>query len=286
MPAFKCVWLASVAKEKVKIRAPVANEKLPAGYEMQELEVLDPMSVVRYMFLESGLELPMQDVHQYWDHLRAFGHPFALNASASRDHIPLGLFGDGVKFRQLSFGRPQKMVGVFLNCPLWRPKWSRASRWLLFAIREDHLTTAVYPGTLDAVYHHIVWSLNCLHDGHCPRTGAYGEPLPEKHQQRAGKPICQGRRFCVTEIRADWLYHKQLLRFRSSWLGGVKAPVCFLCPAFSSGADTWLNVEDSSPLWTKQYSVAEFLTEQCPPNPSALPQRRNPIGHFVVRGWV
>ena len=238
---------------------------------MQQLQILDPMSVVRYMFMEAGLELPMQDVHQYWDHLHACGSPFALNASASRDHIPLGLFGDAVKFRQLSFGKPQKMVGVFLNCPLWRPKWSRASRWLLFAIRESDLTDAVYPGTLDAVYHQIVWSLNYLHDGHYPRTGPHGEPLQGRQQERAGKPVCEGRRFCVTEIRADWLYHKQLLRFRSSWLSGVKAPVCFLCPAYSRGADCWLDVEDSSPVWRKQYGVAEFLSEQCPRNASTLP---------------
>lgn len=230
------------------------------------------MSVVRYMFMEAGLELPTGDVHKYWDHLRSVGSPFALNASASRDHIPLGLFGDAVKYRQLSFGRPQKMVGVFLNCPLWRPKSSRASRWLLFAIRESDLTADVYPGTLDAVYHHIVWSLNCLHDGRYPQTGAHGEPLPEKAASRAGKPICEGRRFCLTEIRADWLFHKQLLRFRSSWLSGARAPVCFLCPAYSRGPDTWMDVEETSPLWAKQYGVLEFLADQCPPNPSALSQ--------------
>ena len=159
------------------------------------------------------------------------------------------------------------MIGIWLNAPLWRPKNVRASRWLLCAIREDDLYQHF---TLNCIYHRIVWSLNCLHDGLYPHTGPKGEALEGKFKERAGTPLCGGMVFSVTEVRADWAYHKQLLRFASSWSGGANVPVCFQCPAWNTGTHRFYDVSEQSPLWAKQYTLVEFLVEQMPPDPCTI----------------
>ena len=255
-------------QEMVKVEAPVAT---PKGFEMVQLEVLDPIGVVHYMFGEGGVKIEPNVINQFWDHHRAVGSPWAVHSDASRDDVPLGLFGDAVKYRQKSYGKPEKMLAVFLNAPLWRPKLARASRWLLFAIPEKNL---YMHHTLDAVFRRIVWSLNVLREGLFPTCGPAGEPLSRKQAARAGQPICRGLRFTITELRGDWLYHRQVFRFRSSWQSGSKAPVCFFCPAYSKGADSWLNFEDTSPLWAKQYSLTKWMVEELPPDPCSLPVLR------------
>lgn len=228
---------------------------------MVELSLLEPFSVVKYMFDDAGVSVDYEQVRHFWSHHRRMGSPWAVASSSSDRHIPLGLHGDAAKLRQLAFQPAQKMLGIFLNAPLWRPKTCRASRWLLFAIREEDLYKH---HTLNAVYHRIVWSLNCLHSGMYPSTGPNGEQLEGKKKERAGQPICQGMQFSVTEIRADWVYHKQALRFHSSWAGGVTVPVCFLCPAMTRGADRFYDVSESSPLWSKQLDFVQFLAKQIP----------------------
>lgn len=253
--------MSCLAKETVKFKAPVANPKLDPPFEMKELSLLEPFSVVRYMFCDVGIHVDYNQVGQFWSHHWQVGSPWAVNSSASQRHIPLGLHGDGAKLRQLAYQAPQKMVGIFLNAPLWRPRSVRAGRWLLFAIREEDLYKHE---TLNAAYHRIVWSLNCLHSGLYPCSGPNGEPLEGKFRERANTPICNGMQFSVTEIRGDWAYHKQSLRFRSSWSGGVNVPVCFQCPAMNSGPDCYYDVSENSPLWSKQYNLVQFLVEQVP----------------------
>jgi len=237
------------------------NTKVEAGYEMVDIGILEPFSVVKYMFCEAGLEVDYAQVRQFWSHHRNVQSPWAVNAQATSEHIPLGLHADGAKLRQLAFQQAQKMIGIFLNAPLWRPKTARTSRWLLCAVRED----ALYKHhTLNKIYYHIVWSLNCLYDGVYPCTGPRGEPLEGDKKARAGQQICQGMKFCVIEIRADWLYHKESLRFHSSWKGGVNLPVCFLCPAMGSGELSYYRVDPTSPIWKRQYSLVDFLALQIP----------------------
>lgn len=200
-------------------------------------------------------------VKKFWSHHKAMGSPWALNSTATDEHIPLGLHGDGAKVRQLAYQPAQKTVGIWLNAPLWRPKSVRASRWLIAAIKEEDLYQHY---TLDCLYKRITWSLNCLHSGVFPSTGPNGETLEGKKLARAGTPICDGKVFAVTEVRADWVYHKQVLRFQSSWKGGARVPVCFFCPAWNSGENKYYDVSESSVLWTKQYSLIDFLVHELP----------------------
>lgn len=191
---------------------------------MTELTLLEPFSIVKYMFGEAGVSVDYDAVKKFWSHHKAMGSPWALNSTATDEHIPLGLHGDGAKVRQLAYQPAQKIVGIWLNAPLWRPKSVRASRWLIAAIKEEDLYQHY---TLDCLYKRITWSLNCLHSGVFPSTGPNGETLEGKKLARAGTPICDGKVFAVTEVRADWVYHKQVLRFQSSWKGGARVPVCF-----------------------------------------------------------
>ena len=239
----------------------MANDKLDPPYEMKELKLLEPFSVVRYMFGEAGLAVDFEQVAKFWEHHRDVKSPWIKDTTATSKHIPLGLHGDGAKIRQLSYQKPQKMVGIWLNAPLWRPKSVRASRWLLCAILEEDLYKHF---TLNAIYHRLVWSLNCLHSGLYPHTGPNGEALVGTQKERAGTPICHGLQFAVTEVRGDWSYHKQVLRFHSSWSGGANMPVCFLCPAWNTGPQRFYDVSNASPLWRKQYTLVEFLHEQMP----------------------
>ena len=69
----------------------------------------------------------------------------------------------------------EKMIGLFLNLPLWRPRSIRVSRFLLTCVQEELLVGRT---TLDCLWRHIVWACNVLHDGRWPHTGPNGEPMP------------------------------------------------------------------------------------------------------------
>jgi hypothetical protein len=238
----------------------MANDKLDPPYEMKELKMLEPFSVVKYMFCEAGVAVNYDDIEKFWSHHWEVKSRWAMGTTATNRHIPLGLHGDGAKLRQVSFQKPEKMIGIWLNAPLWRPKSVRASRWLLCAIREDELYKHY---TLNCIYHRLVWSLNLLHDGLYPSSGPNGEVLEGKQKERAGTEICGGMKFAVTEVRADWSYHKQLLRFFSSWAGGANMPVCFQCPAWNSGPDRFYDVSETSPLWGNNIHWLIFCSSKC-----------------------
>lgn len=227
---------------------------------MVELQMLEPFSVVKYMFCNAGIHVDGEQVKNFWRHHRTVASPWAVASDATEAHIPLGLFGDAAKVRQLSYNLPEKYLGIFINAPLWRPRSCRSARWLVFAIKEDQLYKHY---TLNAVYRRLVWSLNLLHSGLYPECGPDGEPLTGAEKERAGKQIANGLVFSVTEVRADWLYHKQALRLTSSWKAGSKSPVCFLCPAVLRGQDRYTDLDSStSAIWCKEYTLSQFLTQQ------------------------
>ena len=166
----------------------------------------------------------------------------------------------------------EKMVGIFVNVPLYRPRSVRCSRWLLCTVQEELLYSH---HTLDCIFRYLTWAFNQLYTGKFPTCGPDGEALTGKAASRAGQWVCPKNKltFQVTEIRGDWLWHKQVFRFRSSWKGGSNQPVCFKCKAWSKGPVNQLfyNIEENSPLWYTEYpTVADFLVEQCPDRPCTL----------------
>ena len=100
-------------KATVHVRAPIKNPKNDCGYDIVNLEMLEPYDVIRYLVMEIGIDIPQHQVHHYWDHWRGVGAEWALHTDAGRDHIPLGLYGDAARVRQPPYAEPQKFFGLF-----------------------------------------------------------------------------------------------------------------------------------------------------------------------------
>lgn len=47
--------MCGLTQETVTIRIPIANSKLNPPYEMKDFKLLEPFSVVKYMFCEAGV---------------------------------------------------------------------------------------------------------------------------------------------------------------------------------------------------------------------------------------
>lgn len=261
---FLCGYLKSIfsagfycSQATVKIRTKIKNPKNDRGYEMATLELLEPYDVIRYLMMDVKVDIPEAQVNQYWDHWRAVGAEWALHTGASRSHIPLGLYGDAARVRQPAFGEVQKVLGIFISLPLFRPRSIRMSRWLLFSIDEKLLYQNV---TLHSVLRRIVWSVNLLFEGVYPASGPFGEEFDPK---LSGKPICGGKRFAVTELRGDQLWHKQVWQHKASWKGGVHESVCCQCDVRNRGHEAYFRIEDGDEIG-REYSLLDFINEQLP----------------------
>ena len=123
------------SKEIVKIRAPVADRKCKEGFKWIDIEMLEPFSLIRYLWAEVGIEIGTAEVETFWREHRARGTQWAVNSSED-SYIPLGIYGDSCRVRQIAHQPVHKALGIFLNCPLFRPRNSRASRWLVCTLDE------------------------------------------------------------------------------------------------------------------------------------------------------
>ncbi|CAK9112309.1 Uncharacterized protein SCF082_LOCUS52077, partial [Durusdinium trenchii] len=244
--------------ETATIRAPVRDRKSRKGFKWMNIEMLEPYSVIQYLWCTVGLEIDDAQLHNFWAEHRARGTPWAV--ATETDFIPLALYGDGCRIRQVSLQPVQKAIGIFLSCPLYRPKSARACRWLLCTLDENLLYKEV---TLNKIFARIVWSLNLLWEDRFPACDPFGQPVPERFRARIGTPIT-GKRFQVVEFRGDWVWQKQVFRFNSTWLAGARKPVCFACPAYRTGQCRYTDVTESSPLWDRQYTYLEFLNREMP----------------------
>lgn len=242
------------------MQAPLKS-KAPEGYTLHEIDVVDPRSLVAYLWNDVGLNIPHRLVADYWAHYRSddVQAAWATWSRASESHVPIALYGDDCKLRPY-----EKMIGIFMSFPLWRPRSVRCSKFLLCAVQLEleykHLT-------VDCILRYLVWSLNCLYIGRWPRVGCDGEPLSPKQAQKAGQEIVPGRQFAVTELKGDWAWFKKIMRFKSSWKGGARVPVCFQCRARSDWPVLYYEVGPSDPCWQTQYTLLEWLAEQCPSRP-------------------
>lgn len=249
----------------MKVRAPIANPKLPEGHEFADLEMIEPHTLIAYMWNEIGMNIPEESVKAFWNHHRAVNSPWMENFSSVSDlHIPLGLYGDGARARQLAFQPVEKVLGIFISLPLFRPKSTRNSRWCIFSINENLLYGRK---TLNAIFRRIVWSLNHLFTGLWPSHGPDNEPL---NSPRAGQKFTDaGHRWALCELRGDWVYQKQVLGFNSSWTAGVNKSVCFRCKALGRGdcRTQYYHVHgDNAHSFGREYNLVSFLLNEMPAN--------------------
>ena len=248
-------------KELVTVVAPIKNDKAPGGFETVELEMLDPHALVAFLFNDCGVVLPDEKVARFWQHHEEVKSPFLTAYDGTHFHVPVGLYGDGAKARQQAYQLPEKVVGIFLNLPLWRPKSSRLSRFLIFAIEED---LCFGRRTLNAIYARITWSLNHMFFGKWPEKGPAGENLTDP---RAGTLLTpDGKKFALTEHRGDWSFMKWVLGFRSSWKAGTTAPVCYRCSAWGKGppATQYFHVGENAATWATEYNRTQFILNEMP----------------------
>lgn len=248
-------------KEIETIRLPVKNPKAQRGIAMESFPILHPHRVLSYLFDEVGITIPEDDVRRYWQHARSVQDPFAVNApnTCTDSHIPLGMHGDAARlWTQVKF---EKMVGVTMNIILFRPKSVRHSRFMLFTTPSEKL----YKNrTLNCVWRRLCWSLDAAFQGYNPEKGPGGTPLAGGHLSRAGKPLTKGlHRFCLTEYRGDWEWHRDVWRPYASW---VSQKVCFKCPAIAHGGDpSYLYHNTGGPnesecQWVREeYSLQRFV---------------------------
>ena len=246
----------------ISFSAPIVNKKLPQGYENVTLQMVDICSVMTFLFDTVGVDIPIEKVRAFWRHHRAVQSPWVSACGhIDEETIPIGIFGDGARARQQAFKLPEKVVGIFLSLPLWRPKSSRQTRFLVFAIDEYELYGRK---TLNQVYARLVWALESMLHGRYPTHDLNGTPLTSV---RAGQPITrQGHRFALVEHRGDWSYFRQILGFQGSWVGGVNVPVCFQCSAWKSGPvqDHYYHIHEDAQCWATEYGTVEFLANQMP----------------------
>ena len=222
--------LGNQNEEIETIRLPVKDPKAQRGVAVESFPILHPHRVLTYLFDDVGITIPEEDVRRYWQHAKSVQEPFAINApdTCTDSHIPIGIHGDAARlWTQVTF---EKLVGITMNLTLFRPKSVRHSRFMLFTIPVAKL----YKNrTLNYVWERLCWSFDAAFAGYNPEKGPRGSRLVGRHLARAGQPLTKGfHKFCVTEYRGDWEWHRDVWRPYASWQA---TKVCFKCPAVVSG---------------------------------------------------
>ena len=244
MLARSIIFIASFAVSKAPRRAkpttsmPLVVKKNALESEEVNFPILDPHVLMHHLFTDVGLSIPPSCVKEYWDFKRGVAkEEWALLSPATSEHIPVALYGDGVRLYK---DQQTKMVGIWVSLPLWRCQSSRCSRWCVAAIEAHKLWGTV---TMDMLMARMTHSLNLLFKGF----------------DDDGDRLCNGRLFTVTELKGDWEWHKLVFQFWSAW--NRKDSVCFRCDAMLKSTCGRPRFWDSNGGW-KEYSLAEFLTWQ------------------------
>ena len=191
-----------------------------------EIPILYPHEVLHYVHSVVKLTVHDESVASYWRRAAENGAGWATNQP---DHsvIPVGIYADETKYGLHE--SQEKVLAVFLNLVLFRPKNIRLSRFLICTIRSKFLlrgTETLYP-----LFTRFVWSMGWASKGVFPTTGFMGSALSEKSQQLAGQSL--GAKFLVTELRGDLAWHKLIWGFEDGW---SSTKVCFFCEATGAGS--------------------------------------------------
>jgi hypothetical protein len=244
----------------VSIQVPVLDKKADRGYRIEKQPLLLPHQIMAYIFDEAGLELCRDEVRKFWVDAHDCGEVYAKDLESYQSRIPLGFYGDAAQL--FTKYKKEKLMCLWMNIPIWRPRSVRYSRFLLWTC--DAYSLLGPQKTLNAVLGWIVWSFNALYEGRHPATRLGGAPLSGSFLQKAGKPITLAHHtFQVVELRGDWEFHKMVWNFQACGWNAIN--VCFRCPARSksnaSGFLYWNCAEDSA--WQQgTFSTAQFIAQR------------------------
>ena len=169
------------------------------NWEYRDVPIYWPHEVLKFIFDEVGVAVPLTELRKYWENAREHGLPWAKDsADDAQPRIPIKFFGDDATYNQ----QGDKFLGFIISCPLWRPNSGRNSRWPVAVI--SLYNSLGYP-TMHPILRNLVWSLNVAFDVPLPRTGHV---------------------FQVTELGGDWKYHRESFTMRTHW---NSAKMCHCC---------------------------------------------------------
>jgi hypothetical protein len=256
-------------KEPVKVTTTVKDEEVWIKDENEKttdmtLELIQPYDLLQYLFDVHGLEIPDEHVINYWEKIREHQIPWSTGHPATDSHVPVGIFYDKCAFMNISMVETEKVFGIFINLPLWRPRSARNSRWLIFSLRDELILpnekTTLYP-----ILEVIVASLN----------KAFMEKVTK----------C-GKSFFVSEFRGDWEGHKSVWGLQCGW---KSVQVCHSCGACQFGRSPSIlcngckDGKDEKPPWVKtEYTLVEFLARCIDPE---QPCKTSIVWHYFAQCW-
>ena len=219
----------------------MAKAKCSEEFEDTTTPMLDPHVVVDHLFSKVGVKIDSKDVKEFWHIKRNLAkEPWAIKSPATEDHVPLALYGDSCRIHTTG---NCKVLGLFISLPLWKASSTRCSRFCIWACEEKRLWKRT---TLDRILQRVTYSLNLLFDG----------------KNERGQTIAAGNKFCITELRGDWLWHRECFGFSSSWKR--MKDLCYLCNAKGNGctkSQLYYNYWDENPDW-HEYNTLEFINAQ------------------------
>lgn len=202
------------------------------------LPVQLPHKLLDFLFTSCGLVIPDEVVNRYWNHLEQVNDEMAVTSAnfrrlAGKPVIPIGLHGDEAAMGLIN-GPHEKIIGFSLNLVLFRPRATRLSRFLLFAVEQQK-----------------VWSLQ---DTIYPMLNAIVESL-----NRCAEHAVASRRFLVIEIRGDQVWIRYMFQHHSWW---KRNEVCYRCDASCKGPISYLNYDGWLPskLNTDDFVARELQT--------------------------
>ena len=211
--------------------------------ERVHMPVQLPHKVLEYLITECGLLLDDKLVANYWSHLESVKDEVAMAtkefrriAAAGTGTLcwPLGLHGDEAHIGIIN-NPSNKVTGVTLNIPLFRPKATRLSRWLLFVVESDRLLSV--EETIFPVLAVITESLN-----HAIEHGV------------------AGRRFILTELRGDQVWFRFIFKHKAYWIG---KNICFRCRACTQPTTLNYLLNNVPGGWeSTMRSTEEFINEE------------------------
>ena len=190
-----------------------------------------------YLINDVKLHIDERLINQFWGHLSTVNDAWANDTLSWRQALqkpvwPLGFYGDEAVIGLIN-APFNKVFGLYMNAVLYRPKSTRKSRYLLFAIEVDKIVSmeeSVYP-----VLSLITESFN-----------------------RLSKEGINGIHFLVSEIRGDQLFFKSIFKHESWW---KSKQICFRCGASCGQSFNYTNYDG----WqATRRTTEQFIAEELP----------------------
>ena len=217
--------------------------------EASTIPCILPETVLDYLITKCELRINEADCKRFWTHMESVGDEQALKSKAWRDSLdrqpwPMGMHGDDTHLN-INAAPMEKIIGIFLNLPLFRPRSTRMSRFLLFSVEQTRVVDV--HRSVNPVLEKIVESMN-----KCTATGLGGV------------------HFILTELRGDQSWFRFLFQTASNWKA---VQVCFRCQATTR--PTPLNYAIYDGWEGTQKSTWDFLIHELPNDmsPSTITQK-------------